>query len=111
MPQELAVVDELRFHDGPISADAIFYDAYREKFDGVICLYHDQGLIPLKMIARDRGVNITLGLNFVRTSPDHGTAFDISGGGKANPLSMETAIKLAASMAANRKAHAKQKRY
>ena len=96
---------------GPISADAIFYDAYRGKFDAVICLYHDQGLIPLKMIARDSGVNITLGLNFVRTSPDHGTAFDIAGAGKANPLSMESAIKEAVSMAANRKAHAKQKRY
>ncbi len=88
---------------GPIAADALFYDAYRKKFDVVICLYHDQGLIPLKMIARDIGVNITLGLGFVRTSPDHGTAFDIAGRGEANSRSMETAIKLAVSMAINRK--------
>lgn len=99
---------------GPIPADALFYDAYRGKFDGVICLYHDQGLIPLKMIARDSGVNITLGLRFVRTSPDHGTAFDIAGKGRANSRSMEMAIKLAASMASNRKRkepYAYQKRY
>jgi len=88
---------------GPISADALFYDAYRGKFDGVICLYHDQGLIPLKMIARDSGVNITLGLKFVRTSPDHGTAFDIAGKGTANPQSIEMAIRLAVSMVKNRK--------
>ena len=92
---------------GPIPADALFYDAYRGKFDAVICLYHDQGLIPLKMIARDTGVNVTLGLKFVRTSPDHGTAFDIAGKGQADPRSMETAIKLAVSMAKNRKKHAK----
>lgn len=88
---------------GPIPADAIFYDAYRGKFDSVICLYHDQGLIPLKMIARDSGVNVTLGLGFVRTSPDHGTAFDIAGKGKASSRSMEMAIKLAISMVMNRK--------
>ena len=96
---------------GPIAADVLFYDAYRKRFDAVICLYHDQGLIPLKMIARDIGVNITLGLDFVRTSPDHGTAFDIAGRGEANSRSMEMAIKLAVSMAANRKAYVKQKRY
>lgn len=88
---------------GPIPADAIFYDAYRGKFDSVICLYHDQGLIPLKMIARDSGVNVTLGLGFVRTSPDHGTAFDIAGKGKASSRSMEMAIRLAVSMVMNRK--------
>ena len=88
---------------GPISADALFYDAYRGRFDSVICLYHDQGLIPLKMIARDRGANVTLGLGFVRTSPDHGTAFDIAGKGKADSHSMEMAIKLAVFMAKNRK--------
>lgn len=92
---------------GPISADAVFYDAYRGKFDCVICLYHDQGLIPLKMIARDTGVNVTLGLPFVRTSPDHGTAFDIAGRGKADSRSMEAAIRLAVSMAGNRKVYAK----
>ncbi len=91
---------------GPISADVLFYNAYRGKFDGVICLYHDQGLIPLKMIARDSGVNITLGLNFIRTSPDHGTAFDIAGKGKADSRSMEAAIRSAVSMVVNRRAHA-----
>jgi len=95
---------------GPFSADSIFYDAYRGKFDCVVCLYHDQGLIPLKMIARDSGVNITLGLGFVRTSPDHGTAFDIAGKGKADPSSMEAAIKTAVFMAANRKQNAIKKR-
>ena len=95
---------------GPFPADSIFYDAYNGRFDCVICLYHDQGLIPLKMIARDSGVNITLGLGFVRTSPDHGTAFDIAGKGKADPRSMEIAIKTAARMALNRKKDALKKR-
>ncbi len=95
---------------GPFPADSIFYDAYRGKFDCVVCLYHDQGLIPLKMIARDNGVNITLGLGFVRTSPDHGTAFDIAGKGKADPGSMEAAIKTAAFMVASRKRDAVKKR-
>ncbi len=96
---------------GPIPADALFYDAYRGRFDGVICLFHDQGLIPLKMIARDTGVNVTLGLDFIRTSPDHGTAFNIAGKGKADSRSMEAAIKLAVSMAVNRKSHVNKKRY
>jgi len=95
---------------GPFPADSIFYDAYRGRFDCVVSLYHDQGLIPLKMIARDSGVNITLGLGFVRTSPDHGTAFDIAGGGKADPSSMEMAIKTAADMARNRRKNALKKR-
>lgn len=95
---------------GPYPADALFYDAYRGKFDCVICLYHDQGLIPLKMVARDSGVNITLGLGFIRTSPDHGTAFDIAGKGKADSRSMETAVKTAVAMAVNRKRHAFKKR-
>lgn len=95
---------------GPFPADSIFYDAYRGKFDCVVCLYHDQGLIPLKMVARNSGVNITLGLGFVRTSPDHGTAFDIAGKGKADPGSMEAAIKTAAFMAAGRKRNAVKKR-
>lgn len=81
---------------GPVAPDAVFYDAYKGRVDAVICMYHDQGLIPLKMIARDTGVNVTLGLPFVRTSPDHGTAFDIAGKGKANPSSMIEAIKMAA---------------
>lgn len=95
---------------GPYPADALFYDAYHGGFDCVICLYHDQGLIPLKMIARDRGVNITLGLGFIRTSPDHGTAFDIAGRGKADSGSMEMAIKTAAEMAVNRKKYVFKKR-
>jgi len=80
---------------GPVAPDAVFYDAYKGRVDAVICMYHDQGLIPLKMIARDTGVNVTLGLPFVRTSPDHGTAFDIAGKGAADPSSMIEAIKMA----------------
>ncbi|MFC1576618.1 4-hydroxythreonine-4-phosphate dehydrogenase PdxA [Candidatus Omnitrophota bacterium] len=81
---------------GPHPADTLFYKAYRGDVDAVVCMYHDQGLVPLKMIAFDTGVNMTLGLPFVRTSPDHGTGFDIAGKGKANPSSMIEAIKLAA---------------
>ena len=80
---------------GPHAAEAIFYSAYRGELDAAICMYHDQGLVPLKMIARDTGVNITLGLPFVRTSPDHGTAFDLAGKGIANSGSMEQAVRLA----------------
>jgi 4-hydroxythreonine-4-phosphate dehydrogenase len=83
---------------GPVSSEALFYDAYRGAVDGILCMYHDQGLIPLKMIARDRGVNITLGLPFVRTSPAHGTAFDIAGSGTANPSSMIEAMVVAAKL-------------
>jgi 4-hydroxythreonine-4-phosphate dehydrogenase len=80
---------------GPLSADALFYSAYRGKYDAVVAMYHDQGLVPLKMIGFDTGVNWTLGLPFIRTSPDHGTAYDIAGQGKANPSSMLAAIRLA----------------
>jgi 4-hydroxythreonine-4-phosphate dehydrogenase len=80
---------------GPLPADSLFYDAYRGRFDAQIVMYHDQGLIPLKMVAKDAAVNITLGLPFIRTSPAHGTAFDIAGRNKANPSSMIEAIKLA----------------
>jgi len=80
---------------GPYPADALFYQAKDGKFDAIVCMYHDQGLIPLKMLAFDTGVNVTLGLPFVRTSPDHGTAFDIAGKNKANPASMIAAIRLA----------------
>ncbi len=80
---------------GPLAADSLFYHAYRGAFDAEIVMYHDQGLIPLKMIARDSAVNITLGLPFVRTSPAHGTAFDIAGKNKANPSSMIEAIRMA----------------
>ena len=81
---------------GPLPPDAAFYDAYRGRYDAVICMYHDQALIPLKMVSRDAGVNITLGLPFVRTSPDHGTALDIAGRGIADPGAMIAAMTLAA---------------
>ena len=84
---------------GPMSADALFYYAYRGEYDAVVAMYHDQGLVPLKMIGFDTGVNWTLGLPFVRTSPDHGTAYDIAGKGKANPSSMVAAIRLAKKLA------------
>jgi len=80
---------------GPHPADSLFYKAYGGKLDAVVCMYHDQGLIPLKMIAFEKGVNLTIGLPFVRTSPDHGTGFDIAGKGKASPSAMLEAIKLA----------------
>lgn len=80
---------------GPFAADTLFHYAYRGDFDAVVAMYHDQGLAPLKMIGFERGVNWTLGLPFVRTSPDHGTAYDIAGMGKAQPSSMHSALKLA----------------
>jgi 4-hydroxythreonine-4-phosphate dehydrogenase len=81
---------------GPYPPDTIFHKAYAGEVDVVVCMYHDQGLIPLKMIAFDKGVNVTIGLPFVRTSPDHGTAYDIAWEGIADPSSMIEAIKLAA---------------
>jgi 4-hydroxythreonine-4-phosphate dehydrogenase len=80
---------------GPYAADSLFYYAYRGDYDAVVAMYHDQGLVPLKMIGFERGVNWTLGLPFIRTSPDHGTAYDIAGRGQANPSSMIAAIDLA----------------
>lgn len=80
---------------GPFPPDTVFYRAYRGDVDIVVCMYHDQGLIPLKMIAFDEGVNVTVGLPIIRTSPDHGTAFDIAWQGRANPSSMMAAIRLA----------------
>lgn len=80
---------------GPYPADTLFHKAYKGEFDIIVCMYHDQGLIPLKMIAFDRAVNITIGLPIIRTSPDHGTAYDIAWKGIANPSSMIEAIKLA----------------
>jgi 4-hydroxythreonine-4-phosphate dehydrogenase len=85
---------------GPHSPDTVFHRAACGQFDGVLCMYHDQGLIPLKLLTFDTGVNVTLGLPFPRTSPDHGTAFDLAGTGRANHTSMMSAIKLAAEMAA-----------
>jgi 4-hydroxythreonine-4-phosphate dehydrogenase len=85
---------------GPLPADTMFHDAARRTYDAALCMYHDQALIPIKTLAFDHGVNVTLGLPFVRTSPDHGTAFDIAGSGKANPASLVAALKLAARLAA-----------
>jgi 4-hydroxythreonine-4-phosphate dehydrogenase len=87
---------------GPLSADALFYHAFKGDYDAVVAMYHDQGLVPLKMIGFDTGVNWTLGLPFIRTSPDHGTAYDIAGQGKANPSSMQAAIRLAKQLARNK---------
>jgi len=83
---------------GPFPADTLFNKAYNGEFDIIVCMYHDQGLIPLKMIAFDKGVNMTIGLPIVRTSPDHGTAYDIAWKGIANPSSLIEAIKLAVKM-------------
>jgi 4-hydroxythreonine-4-phosphate dehydrogenase len=84
--------------DGPYPADTVFVQALRGRFDAVLCLYHDQALIPLKLLAFESGVNVTLGLPFVRTSPDHGTAYDIAGKGKADPGSFLAALDLAAKL-------------
>src|SRR5262245_12336773 len=84
---------------GPFAADALFYYAFRGDYDAVVAMYHDQGLVPLKMIGFENGVNWTLGLPFIRTSPDHGTAYDIAGQNKANPSSMVAAIRLAKKLA------------
>lgn len=84
---------------GPLPADTMFHAAARRTYDCAICMYHDQALIPIKTIAFDDGVNVTLGLPFIRTSPDHGTAFDIAGSGKANPASLIAALRLADRMA------------
>jgi 4-hydroxythreonine-4-phosphate dehydrogenase len=85
---------------GPLPADTMFHDAARKTYDCAICMYHDQALIPVKTLAFDDAVNVTLGLPFIRTSPDHGTAFDIAGTGRANPSSLIAALRLAARMAA-----------
>jgi 4-hydroxythreonine-4-phosphate dehydrogenase len=85
---------------GPLPADTMFHDAARRTYDCAICMYHDQALIPVKTLAFDDAVNVTLGLPFIRTSPDHGTAFDIAGTGRANPSSLIAALRLAARMAA-----------
>jgi 4-hydroxythreonine-4-phosphate dehydrogenase len=84
---------------GPLSPDTVFHRAIEGEFDGVLCTYHDQGLIPLKLHAFHSGVNVTLGLPFPRTSPDHGTAFEIAGKGIARPDSMIAAINLAVELA------------
>ena len=96
-------VDKLRAEGldvrGPLPADTMFHDAARKTYDCAICMYHDQALIPVKTLAFDDAVNVTLGLPFIRTSPDHGTAFDIVGTGRANPASLIAALRLAHRMA------------
>ena len=91
---------------GPLVPDAAFTAGMRKKFDAFVCLYHDQGHIPLKMLAFDTGVNLTLGLPIIRTSVDHGTAFDIAWQGKADPTSLYTAIRIAAQLAVGRRTRA-----
>jgi 4-hydroxythreonine-4-phosphate dehydrogenase len=97
----LPVIHELnrahRMFDGPLAADSLFANASR--YDAIVCWYHDQGLIPFKMVARDQGCQLTLGLPIVRTSPDHGSALDIAGRGIAQPGSMRYALQLAIKLA------------
>jgi len=84
---------------GPLPADSLFNRQARATYDAALCMYHDQALIPIKTLAFDHAVNVTLGLPFVRTSPDHGTAFDIAGTGRADPTSLIAALRLAARLA------------
>jgi 4-hydroxythreonine-4-phosphate dehydrogenase len=87
---------------GPLPPDTMFHAGARSRYDVAVCMYHDQALIPIKTIDFAGGVNVTLGLPFIRTSPDHGTAFDIAGKGKADPTSLIAALRMATSMAAKR---------
>jgi 4-hydroxythreonine-4-phosphate dehydrogenase len=96
---ELQATDADAIFTGPLPPDTVFFRAAAGEFDAVLCMYHDQGLIPLKLHAFDAGVNVTLGLPFPRTSPDHGTAFEIAGRGIARPDSMIAAIHLAVELA------------
>jgi 4-hydroxythreonine-4-phosphate dehydrogenase len=98
-----AAIDMLRGEGidarGPLPADTTFHEAARKTYDCALCMYHDQALIPIKTLAFEDAVNVTLGLPFIRTSPDHGTAFDIAGSGRANPASLIAALRLAERMA------------
>ena len=87
---------------GPLPADTLFHEGARSRSDAVLCMYHDQALIPLKTIDFAGGVNVTLGLPFIRTSPDHGTALDIAGSGRADPASLIAALTLAGDLARQR---------
>lgn len=96
----MVMAGELGIHvEGPFPADTLFLEAVQGKYDGVVAMYHDQGLIPVKLCHFDSAVNVTLGLPVIRTSVDHGTAFDIVGQNRANPGSMQAAIRLAAQLA------------
>ncbi|WP_273688176.1 4-hydroxythreonine-4-phosphate dehydrogenase PdxA [Ketogulonicigenium vulgare] len=101
------VLDQLRAEGldliGPLPADTMFHAGARQHYDVAVCMYHDQALIPIKTLDFAGGVNVTLGLPFIRTSPDHGTAFDIAGKGIADPASMIAALRMAGQMAAARK--------
>jgi len=94
---------------GPFPPDTVFFKAAQGDYDAVVCMYHDQGLIPFKLLHFDDGVNVTLGLPIVRTSVDHGTAYDIAGKGIANPSSLTEAVKLAGKISENRKAYDRNK--
>ncbi|MCP4650907.1 MAG: 4-hydroxythreonine-4-phosphate dehydrogenase PdxA [PVC group bacterium] len=96
--------------EGPIPADTLFWKAKEGQYDAVIAMYHDQACIPFKTLYFDKGVNVTLGLPFVRTSPDHGTAFDIAGKGQADPSAMKEAIRVAVEMASNMPRKRKKKK-
>jgi 4-hydroxythreonine-4-phosphate dehydrogenase len=98
-PAVAALVAEGIDARGPLPADTMFHEAARTSYDAALCMYHDQALIPIKTLAFDHAVNVTLGLPFVRTSPDHGTAFDIAGTGTADPRSLVAALRLAARLA------------
>lgn len=102
MPVVSALRQEGLAVSGPHPADTLFHAAARRAYDAAVCMYHDQALIPIKTLAFDEGVNLTLGLPFVRTSPDHGTAFDIAARGIANPASLIEALKLAETLSAPR---------
>lgn len=99
-PAVAALVAEGIVARGPLPADTLFHDAARKTYDAALCMYHDQALIPIKTLAFHDAVNATLGLPFVRTSPDHGTAFDIAGTGRADPSSLMAALGLAARLSA-----------
>jgi 4-hydroxythreonine-4-phosphate dehydrogenase len=98
-PAIARLAKEGAFVSGPHPADTLFHAAARERYDVAVGMYHDQVLAPVKAIAFERAVNVTLGLPFVRTSPDHGTAFELAGTGRANPASLLAALKLAARLA------------
>ena len=98
---EALLAEDMLVH-GPLAADSLFHVAARQHYDAAMCMYHDQALIPLKTLHFDDGVNVTLGLPIVRTSPDHGTAFGIAGKGIANPRAMIEAIRMAGECAARR---------
>ena len=101
---EILLAEDMIVH-GPLAADTLFHAEARSHYDAALCMYHDQALIPLKTLHFDDGVNVTLGLPIIRTSPDHGTAFGIAGKGLANPRAMIEAIRMAGQCAARRLAN------